>query len=501
MKRRGAVVIGVDAPEDLAPLESAATSAEEVAAWLGREGFEVECLTDRAEPVTVDSIVEAIKKFVRLPPRYHQLLVYFSGHGFWQARSDRWLLSKAPTVSHEAINLEGAMDLARYSGIPNVVFVSDACRSIPDSRTGSFVDGVDGFPNLADIDSISKVDYFKATSEATAAWEGKIDGRVGSVLTHALLAAYREPSDDMVREIDESGETLEVVPNRRLERYLQDKVNQTLHLIKPGEVQRIDANVPSDDDVYIARVERLAGPGRGGGGAGPGAAPGADRGSVPMLDLTLAVRADATAAIGRSLSTSTPGFAPPADPSTLLAASAETEREMADRMPDLAVDHFESKCGFTVRGAAVESAFCTRGTQGANIEILDYGLDGANPAVLRVWLEDPGVTALARLQDGRGIILPMLAGYIGHATVDDRGLANVSYVPSSNHDRWPAYEQKRAHIDRLRALVAVAVDHGVFRLGSDNEAAVLGDRIRMEKALDPTLGLYAAHAFSQAGED
>lgn len=68
------------------------------------------------------------------------------------------------------------MDLARYSGIPNVVFISDACRSIPDSRTGEMVQGIDAFPNYAEIEQISKIDYFKATSEALSAYEVQIDG-------------------------------------------------------------------------------------------------------------------------------------------------------------------------------------------------------------------------------------------------------------------------------------------------------------------------------------
>jgi hypothetical protein len=39
----------------------------------------------------------------------------------------------------------------------------------------------------------------------------------------------------------------------------------------------------------------------------------------------------------------------------------------------------------------------------------------------------------------------------------------------------------------------------MFHVRSDNEAKELAEKIRMEKAYDPTLGLYACYAFAQAG--
>src|SRR5438128_8370492 len=80
-------------------------------------------------------------------------------------------------------------------------------------------------------------------------------------------------------------------------------------------------------------------------------------------------------------------------------------------------------------------------------------------------------------------------------------MSNVSYVPSSNHWRWREYNQRREEINRLRAMVSLAVDRNTFRVRSNRDANALAERIRTEKGVDPTLGLYAAHAFSQAGND
>jgi hypothetical protein len=488
MPRKAAIVIGVDKTGGLKPLKSAASCAHEVGGWLEGEGYDVECLTDRTQSVTTDRLRAAIDRFVTSPPRYHQLLLYFSGHGYWHARTDIWLFSEAPVRTEEGINLDGAIDLARYSGIPNVVFVSDACRSIPDARTGALMKGIDAFPNLADVVDPSKVDVFKATSDAQQAYEAVVDGEPKSMLTHALLSAYVEPTAGMVREIQENGTTVFIVPNRRLEDFLQEKVDATLADIDINLIQKIEVNVPSSDDVYIARVKD---PGRG--------VPPTDSGEAPLPPPPApSIERDAASGIGRLLSKRR--MAHGGDPAMLDFEAADTSRQVASRLPVAEVDHFESQCGFSVRGAQVEDALSTRGRNGAHVEILSHGSGSDEPGVLRVWDAEPGVSVLIRFADGRAAVVAALSGYIGHVVCGPDGAKNVSYVPSSNHWRWHGYERRRERVDRLRALVALAADHNVFRLRSDREATSLGDAIRVAKAMDPTLGLYAVHAFSQAGE-
>lgn len=489
MVKKAAIVIGVDKTGGLTPLKSAATCAKEVADWLEKEGYDVECLTDDNEPVTNDRVTTAIERFVTSPPRYHQLVVYFSGHGYWYARSDIWLFSKAPLKTHEGINLDGAIDLARYSGIPNVVFVSDACRSIPDARTGANMKSIDAFPNFADVVDTSKIDVFKATSDAQQAYELVIDGKPRSVLTHALLSAYVEPTPDMVREIKQNGTTISIVPNRRLEDFLQEKVNTTLAQKDIKLSQKIEVNVPSSDDVYIASVKRsgrVSPPTRGLGGAAlpPGPPPSVERDVARGIDRALSER----------------GVAHTDEPIALDFEQPETSRQFDSRLPVTRVDHFESQCGFSVTGTRIVGARCTLGRANARIELLSSGNGSDDPGVLRVWDALPGVSVLIQFDDGRCAVVAALAGYIGHVVCEANGVTNVSYVPSSNHPRWYDYERRRKRVDRLRALVALAADHNVFRLRSVREATALGDQIRVEKALDPTLGLYAAHAFSQAGE-
>src|SRR5262245_12115055 len=62
--------------------------------------------------------------------------LYFSGHGYWKNNAELWLLSKAPGDADEAVSWVETIELARDSGIPHVVVISDACRSIPQTSTG-----------------------------------------------------------------------------------------------------------------------------------------------------------------------------------------------------------------------------------------------------------------------------------------------------------------------------------------------------------------------------
>jgi plasmid stability protein len=500
---RAAIVVGVNRTGGLAPLASAVAEADRVAAWLQAEGFKVKKLTDARRAVTSEAVAKAVESFVTPVPQYHLLVVYFSGHGYWQDRSDLWLLSGAPTRPHEAINLRAAVDLARYSGIPNVVFISDACRSMPNARGGAYVDGIAAFPNYDDIINESKIDSIKATSEARPAYEGSLDGEPRSVLTAALLSAYEEPEPGMVMKVVDGGRPIEVVPNRQLEGFLQRKVDALMARVDRNATQTISVNVPSAEDVYIARVRRRAAPPH----IPP--VPSSAAGVPPVPPPAPTQPRDdggraAAAALHSALSERNfgPGGA------VLPQADVRTERSISRRLPDPRHDHFESQTGFVVRGVMVHEAVASVVRPDLVAECLDRG-DGVDlPAIVRVRLqagmEVPGGSATSvalRFADGRCVVLAALAGYIGHATVKPSGLASVSYVPSTNHRRWSDYLQRKDELDRLRAMVALAVDRDAFQLRSEREAQALADRIRVDKAIDPSLGLYAAQAFAQAGKD
>ncbi len=485
--RKAAVVIGVNKTGQLTPLRSAAAGAERVALWLSDEGFDVRCLTDaKQQPVTSADVEDALASFVTVPPRYHLLLVYFSGHGYWHARSDQWLLSNAPTKPHEAVNLERAINDAKYCGIPNVVFVSDACRSIPNTRAGAMVDGVGLFPNFEEITSTSKIDFFKATSESLPAFEIPINGEATSVLTAALMAAFEQPDADVVREITLDAQTIRVVPNRQLESMLQRKVDALLATEDPLLSQRLEINVPSGDDVYISRVRMPLVP------VAPLPAP------APVAPTP---GQDAAATISRVLTSR--AFAGADATAELVVDTASTERAVELRLPDPSIDHFETTTGFVFSGDGVLHAVLVRSSTSRGWEeakVLVPGGHAGGPGLVRVSSRE-AASVLVVLESGRVAILAALPGYVGHVIVEADGISNVSYVPSSNHPRFADYHDRGVELNRLRAMVALAVDQNTFRVSSKREANGLAERIRIAKAIDPTLGLYAGVAFAQAGNE
>jgi hypothetical protein len=384
------------------------------------------------------------------------------------------------------------------------VFVSDACRSLPTDLAGATINGQYGFPFFEDVTAASKVDVFRATSPARAAYEAKIGGTHQSVLTSALLSAYDNPPETMTRKINVAGLDVTVVPNRLLEGFLQGKVEDLLADIDMNLTQLIESDVPSGDDIYIARARKKQ--------LGTGSKSLAD-GKLPVGAKSLAgakrpkaqrrrakpVGKLAAEIVRQSLAGSAPRRSVLENKGIRKAVRETLGAEIAANMPTDAVTHFESGCGFAVFGAAVSRALAPS-TQG-RVELLDPGSGTDRPAVLRVWTARPGASVAVELADGRSLALAALEGYIGHCTVTEPGLTNVSYVPSNNSQRWQDYELQRERLDRLRAKVAVAANHSRFSLGSADEARRFADEVRVGKAIDPTLGLYAAYAYSQAGDD
>jgi len=182
-----------------------------------------------------------------------------------------------------------------------------------------------------------------------------------------------------------------------------------------------------------------------------------------------------------------------------LAPAGVNRAEIAARTPDPTADHFETETGFIIRGTHVVDAVISPLSQ-SRFDLLNNAADPRGDAV-RIYPDAPATAVVMVLHDGRSVVLPALRGYLAHAIFDEVGLSNVSYVPSSNNWRWGWYDSHRVDIDRLRALVALAVERNTFRVRSEQEAIELAQRIRVEKALDPALGLYAAYAFAQAGID
>lgn len=453
---RAAVVIGVDRAGNLPILSAARKGAQDMTHWLKSEGFDVTLFTDDAHPVTASQIKVAISSLVQRGT-LDQLVVYFSGHGFINSYSEYWVLSGAPQDADEAINLLESVALARESGIANIVFISDACRSRADSLGCERVRGSVVFPNIRGNGKIDPdVDLFLATRVGDAALEIPVKDsahRYEGIFTATFLSAFVAPYPDMVKDVN--GES--VIPNNRLRSYLKNEVQRRAeqHSIKLSQVPHLQ--VTSADNFFLGHL--------------------------------------------RSAS------ATPPQPSPDKIQSPETNEVAQPKLVNLAVGeilqaraprHFETQCGISVTGSRVRATFSSANVRTVVLEngVRDFSL-------IKVYINDhSGATICVQFEDGSGAVIAVLNGYISNIHVSGGGVAHVSYVPSENSPRWNGH-QWQTQINTLQAIVAAKTRYGEFLIDTgknrQKSAMELADQIRAMKSIDPSLGIYAAYAYSNAG--
>ncbi len=522
---RAAIVIGVNKTGGLPVLRDAAAGAMRVAAWLESERYQTLKLVDEETAgvfrrILVSDVREAVLH-VLAPGTCEQLVIYFAGHGTLNDGSELWLLSEAPENANEAIIVEENVLIARDCGVPNVIFVSDACRSTPLSIRANRVRGMLIFPNSG-VNPVHRadVDRFFACLPGDPAYEVTVDkssGAYSALFTACLQAAYVETPKSLTCKIDD----VEVLPNRNLRRLLPILVEVRARDGSTTVFQKPDAIVESDPEIYIGAVHRAAvaanrtpetPP------DGPNLIPKSLGGDILGRIRGEEIDRIIHGATGTESQAITKGPGPPTLRSygeNLMAQALGVGKESgppslphSDRLQSAInvaaqlteVDHFET--GLGVRGADTVEVLGI----GCEAQIVNVGARGEDRLV-RVVGRSQGQpipfagTVLLRFDGGDGAAIPAIEGYICTVVVDRHdgdvptaGIAQVAYTPTND----PGFQPQRTQVESLRALVAGLTRNGVFHL--DKEIAkVFGERIVQGKKSDPTLGIYAAYAFSEAG--
>ena len=482
-KQRAAVVIGVDKAGHLPKLRAAASGARQVETLLKAEGYDVTALVDDNAPVTVDGIFAAIDAFTR-KGTIDQLVVYFAGHGFAAEYVEYWLLSEATRNPNQSVSLRESVQLARlYSGIPNVIFISDACRSTPSSLGLTAIKGGVIFPTGGSVQP-TDVDQFMATLVGDPSFEAAIADSTrnyAGIYTTTLLSAFAEAPADIVSPVG----GLVVVPNKRLKRFLEREVPRRAQQVNIQLNQRPDAQVTSEDNVYIAKVAKTLQTSTSGTATSLRHVAAASLNDVglrglmqvaPSKDFELAEYQRAT----RDLDAKT-GF-------------SKAQSEITSQMRDFEQFARASSggAGFYVSGQPIKAAFVL-----VDGSLRPFNRTGERTITTTDVPRGKAASALIQFADGSATLVAALGGFAGSIMVARNGVINVSYVP-----RHGGYDADR--LNRLHAAVATAARFGVFRIergegGERNAGARLADSVRMMKDVDPTLGLYAAYAYADAG--
>lgn len=512
---RAIVLIGVSRTrarlDALQAVESAVDLMEQWARGQGIPGNRIVRLTDHDHrPVTTAQIAAAVRHFVHDDP-VEQLILYFSGHGCVIGRSEFWLLSDAPYDVNAAVNLEVSIEAATSGSINHVIFISDACRTLPRGVRQGRIHGAGVFPNLVEQDYTCGVDMFYATRLGAPALEVPLRGGINAV--------YRAIYTDVLSDVLQGGKP-QVVHEGFIRPWPLQKALRTLvpaylrTLGQPFDVnQNPDARICSDGDAWIARFDLKAPQGEPI-APRPGSGPrGGDwlGGDLPDPDDTASPPLHASAGAGPMPLMSAEELVGhvlrhPSEYASLELPSLHALSEQANELLESAV-HAAGRqapralqaCGLVVIGREVRSVVC-RDYDGRISERSGVyrPAPGESFVAYRVWeFEEVWGSKLAmlELEDGSGMLIPLFHGCAAMLEWDSQGRAVLHYDPLDKRVDTAGMRELRW----LRAVIEAAAKRNVFEL--DKTAARILDR-RMEKLpfVDPAMALYAAYAYREIGE-
>jgi len=322
------------------------------------------------------------------------------------------------------------------------------------------------------------VDEFYAALVGEPAYERSVDQSTKNyegIYTAVFLDAFQHPTQDMIATIG----GVPVVPNRRLVSYLTSEVSRRAASISLSLSQLPQSVVPSPDDTYIGRV------------TGPVTA-----GSAPSRPNT--INDVANYSITQALSGS--GFRS-ADAFHDVASASSFSNTVAQLLVEPLGPTIHTQTGFKISGADILQITVSPGFE-ANLPRGEfYQLHGG---LIEISGQRRSGSIAILFANRFGIrfagVFAILSGFIGNVSVRDNGVSNINYDPTPGNSRYADFEVEKPRLDALRASVAAAAKYGVLNVGTGAEAERWGDRIRVMKGIDPTLGLYAAYAFDRAGQ-
>ncbi|WP_022696790.1 caspase family protein [Euryhalocaulis caribicus] len=466
---QAAIVIGVDrVGGGLSRLAGAASGAREVADWLSRNAYETSIFTDEDSLVDRGEIFGAIRRHVEAH-NLERLLVYFAGHGFLKGPLDEvWLLSDAPLDPAAAINVSLSAAMARYKGIPEIIFISDACRVTPKSTEMSSINGTSIFPNSQPSQNSAEIDFYYGTHPGDPAYErGETEAKQAQGLfTEQLLNAHVGAPREAILSINGR----EYVHNRWLKNELRERVDLKAQKISLSLTQKPDVHIQIENG-FIAQNE-VASPSESSTPSASALEP-FTKGSKPVSQPDLA----------------------PADrefKSTLIAGRARASPDFQKRLK-ISKQHYLETPPFKPAG----KAFVVR-CRGGNIETLQTSPGLAEitnhytrSEQLRIFATEGKDGQLAlQFDDGSGMVLPVLQDYTCDIIRYEGRTISIGY--SWNYFQDPMVSELREEV--LSAATLGLLNHDPYAVRK------FARRIRRYKRFDPTLGLVAALAYMNAGE-
>jgi hypothetical protein len=486
--KKCAIIIGVNKTGNLPVLSAAVTGAEDFKKWADSQAI-VNCLiTDKNNPVTVRMIKDVIADFIN-EKIYEQMIVYYSGHGVLKSASDElWLLSEAPQDINEAVNVQPSKLLSRRCGIPHVVFISDACRSLPNDPLISEMFGSVIFPNLTPNNTNVNVDILYATGPGNPAYEVTPDvaaQRYSGLYTKELLKGLNGEVPEILNNYNYGlNNNFSIILAYELSQYLSSAVPMAAEKINITLSQKPDAEVTSRTPSYLSLFEQSL-------GNKYGSAVGEIIGDIMACE-SLEDSGSKEFGSWYPKNFKIPKKVQPKkeEPKTEIKFGID-KYDKNQVKPILDALNKASKniiTGFTIVGISNVS-------EGINVGVHIFSEN--NAIQIRINNDLIYNTFFLDLPDGRIVPLGILPGFIGTAVFDNGELLNVNYNPTNLSDN--SIETSN-DIEARRAMIATKSKDGTFKISDNIEELIQSaSYLRIYKNSDPTLALYAAYAYSQTG--
>lgn len=482
------ISIGIDRARGMTGLQGAASGAEDFGKWAQTQGYDVKIFTDSTASVSQADIFKEVKSAIGY---CEQLIIFFSGHGILKGPSQElWILSDAIDNPNESINLTGSIDNARTSGIPYITFISDACRVLPAelqlTGNGSVI-----FPIRNDINQDSAIDIFYGTRPGSPANEISLEnnkkkfGIFSECLMEGLSGKNKEVLEPEVpiEKVSEVRQMSYLIRSPRLKELLKNTVPAKAHAKSIFISQNPEIRIESQAPNYLAKYE------------------------MPLHGDELLLTINKTILSDDLIPDSATDFVTGKNEfhTKNNSSGLSPERNSLDTNTNLILnskgrESFETQTGFTILGADV-----------AAVAIGNNGYDlffENNTQHIRIH-DETRASALVILQSGISVPVAILKGFIGTLIFNEGHLLTVNYTPSRNSDKYWEYQSRENDINFARATVAALANEGfdysqkfsdAFTQHGDLNYRDIGGYLRMEKSLDPSLGLYACYAYRQAGK-
>lgn len=501
---RAVVCLGVRRSGDLPVLNGVLPAVASVRDWALAQGIppdRVLTLTDEHAPLSPQPIKDAIRRLVELAV-IEQLIVYFAGHGVNNRYNEYWLLSDAPADPQAAVSLSTSVDLARYAGIPHIVFISDACRTAPEAITAQYVSGSDIFPNVPPSGVEADVDMFFATTLGRPAHEARDPrasaSRYTALYTEAMIDALTGRREEIIE--------LEGTPPQGLIRPRALKKCLMEPLRAPGEAggtplgQTPDARITSGSSAWVSRLAPKTS------GAPTPPVPPPTSPMAPPAPEYMSEQGAAALLLDVALHPERRYLIDPLTP-LKLATSGESEvyGRILERSAPLDPTPLGSRCGFRIRGGrCIDVRADLFGAAILPAHGHGRAQDGTSSADQVVAIEvtpgraDPVDDVLLTFAEGTSALLPAIPEFVATVTLEDGNVVDVSYEPSEDGRLWHTYADRLDELRQLRAVTSTAAYLGVFHPEGEN-LETLARQMQVAKGVDPTMAIYAAYAYRAAG--